>query len=548
MGDKKSKKKDNKSLMDILNNTIARLEDRCEALKVKINKAEGKIVEGLKEELSTLSQQLDYFKAAKKEFEEQLAEAKEEEEKNKLESVLKAAILLGTVAENYRLMMKTAEVAGKKGVLPSLDAMIQSIFEEEEFLYVKREDVEDILQDEEFKEMDQEDPNRLKREEREYRQAYEMMIEDAFRYAGEEPGENFNANLERFKEFLKVQNGYAVALDRNGDFIEHELPEAGTEEDKAFFNEVMVEVRALGDQTRRLYEEFMTGDSSYEKGNGYTKELVDRENQLVEKLKTFSDRKMDQILKMDPDDPATRNAILVFQHAQMFMDPIGKQARRDAILQRNNSLRERQERWRVYQRLNGNRPKEIEEDRENWRKAWSKLHRMEKRALRSSVNPGVDISEEEIERHRQNIRAGKSDILAASAEWAVEETQGLLERFEMDEPIKKAEMNLLMEKVAALVLHQILVREAKKEEGEPKPYYDRLKKHVNKNDYMKYSKTLAGTKEFQKSVNSLLVGKDKKEAFIKFLADDNDKLVAKKMMFLGIGPKPAAPRVTKPGR
>ena len=532
MGDKK----DARSVLAMIEKTIYDLESRIGVLKQEGNPETGKQSERVKQEMYTLTKQLEYARTAKRSIEQELQKNKKEEDRKAIEKILKYAMLVGVISENLRIReaREKAPARRTRSFLFNPEEAADELFETEEFRYVTREDVEDILADQEFQEMAAEDPNRLEREAEDMRAEYALMMERALLHTGRDlPPADFNEQEERFRAFLKRKNGFEEAIRTAGHFVREILPVIGTEEDKAYFSEVMKEVEELSVITRQLQEDFLVGDSSFEKGNGYTKELIEREKRLAKKIEDFGDRKLHGehgILTMDPNSEEATNAVRVYEHSQMMLSNIQRQMERDAVMQRNNELREKMERWRVYRHLSLANQEEvvrIPESEENNRRAWAKLQRMERMAVQNSIAMEDELSEDELQVRKMALVEGRGGLQESTSLWASGELQTLME--DVGEPARELSKEMVLEKLASLVLHQIITDETKRPQEEPRPYFKELEKRFGRNQFLKMARELAETKEFRNAMKPYIKGKKLRDECTRFLANDQEHSVALKL-------------------
>ena len=532
MGDKK----DARTVLAMIDKSICDLENRIAVLKQESDPATGKQPERVKQELFTLTKQLDYARTAKQSIEQELKKIKKEEERKSLEKILKYAMLIGVISENNRIReaRDKAPVRRTRGFFLSLADAADDLFETEEFRFVTREDVDEIMADQELQEMAAEDPNRLEREAEDMRAEYALMMEKALLHTSRElPPADFEEQEERFRAFLKKRNGFEEAFRTARHFVKETLPVIGTDEDRAHFAEVMQEIEELSSITRQLHEDFLAGNSSFEQGNGYTEELIQREKRLEKKIADFGDRKLHGehgILTMDPDSEEATNAVRVYEYSQMMLYPVQRQIERDVVMQRNNAFREKMERWKVYRRLSfGDQDGivQIPEAEENNRKAWAKLQRMERMAVQNSLAMEEELTEDRTKELKAALDEGQGGLLEDTSIWASAELQTLLEIAR--DPAREISKEMVLEKLAALVLHQIIADEIRRPPEEPRPYFDELKMHLRKNQYLKMAGELAQTREFKNAMKPYIKGKKLREGSILFLANDLERPVAMKL-------------------
>lgn len=537
MGDKKS---DSKKMLDTINATIRQLEKRQRELQTEIDPETGMYPGRVEVELAWVSRNLSLAKTAKKEVQETLERAKTEEEKKKVMNVMALAMLVGAVNENLRLNGERTkkELELMNLAKESLEAVVDALFTSRQYKFVTAEDVQDILNDEELQQMAAEDPNRIEREEQDFKAEYEAMMQKTLHLAGIAEGENFEENEQIFRDYLKNNNQFETALRQNEKNIREKIidnPEGKIpEEDRKFFAEVLEELAALSKITRETQERFILEDS-FEKGNGYTKELVDREKALSDKVNAYVDQKLQKVsenLPLDPNDEQGLITVELFKQAQMLKDPISRQTKRDQTLQRNNDMRCRIERWDVYQQLPREERSEILQESveiRNRKAALAKLVRMEQTALKHSMLENEQLTEKQKKERKRELLNGVGGLEDFTSSLAVEETQKLLEQLEGDKPLKKGDLPMVRKTLAALVLHQMIVDDMRRPVEEPKYYYETLKDSVTRENFMEISNYLAETEEFRKEVDLLIKGKNIKEKVYRFLAYDFERGVAKKV-------------------
>ena len=551
MGNNKREIQDTMSAID---GTIHDLEERIAQLRGTGDPAGGQLPLAVEKEINALTQQLDFIRMAKKNIEEQLQQARKEEDRRQLENVLKYAMLIGVINENLKIReARERAFEQRKGTYFSVKDRIRALFDNEEFRYVEEEDVDDIMADEELQEMAASDPNRLTRDALDMKAEYERMMKLLFTQNSQKLSNDFAENEARFQELLKKRNGFDEVLRETAPRIYKEVPEVGTEEDKAYFREVLKEIEDLGEITRRLQEDFLTGESSFERGNGYTKELVDREVKLVQKIEDFGKKRMEWIIEQDPQAKETLNAINVYELSQRMLFPISQQADRDKVLQRNNALRERMERWKVYTAIarGGNgEVRSIEAAEEYRRMAWAKIRRMEKTAIANGLIAEDELSEEELEIRKRDLKEGRAGLEDDVTAWAAEEAQILLEKLDQMEEDRKsgggqdgmpaaklqkkeqgpaADLDQISNQLAALVLQRIILEERKRSDDEPRPYYDEIGAKMFQWKFRAMSNELAKTKEFRSNIKQLIKGKDLRQECIRFLAEDREIFLAEKL-------------------
>lgn len=484
----------------------------------------------LEKEMGTVQVQLDYVKGAIENCELQLKKVKDKEEQKKIENVMKGVMLVGAYNENKRIIAEKEKAMDEEvDIVRDFHAVVheraRTIFTRKKFRYVDETKVDQILKNEEFKKMAAEDPYKLKRDEKDVQQEYENTIIRALNYINEEIGDDFAENEEKFKKFMSVVNGYERAYKLLKDdprfddsakdasyyagkrkTYTKDLEQYGTEEDKKFFEELLTDIDDLAIETRDLQNEFLIGRSNFINGNGYTKELIEKEKKVLDKIGTYRDKKNAQMLKdvQEGNDPTA--SAKMFSLALEFVFPISQQLERDSVMQKNNELREKMEMWYIYEKL----PKEgvmtikkRNKKVENEVKAWSKLKRMKRMA------------------------AGNGDIMQSVCDWAVEDAAFLLARVKSPDPITKADEKDIKKKIAAIVLCKVINDEMTKKIDGPSSYWDQIRNDFNREKFDELAGKLMETKEFKNSLKQFMKKGDIRDNTIKFLAEDFEANIAK---------------------
>lgn len=389
-----SKRTEQLGLIETMDQIIAQLENRLGGLRESMDKevnrkglspAENAADAGrLQKEIAAIESRLSYIRAEKKDAQKLLNAAEKTEERERVENIFKCAVYVGVVKENLRAEAERGKrMRGQEAELwQNIARSADELFEKKTFRYVKRSDVERIMKNPEFRMMAEQDETKLERECAELKDEYEHNMERMLSIAGEAAGDSFEENEEKFRQFLSNYNGFEKVYElmsgiRDDIFVPSGQESAQDEADKKEFAEIMKAVKELAMETGQLQKEFMTGVSDFKQGNGYTKELIQKEAGLCDRVETFSRTLIDRFLELDRKkeelkrsyieegkDPALADKLydtnktgekiaLVLKMAT----PIKQQLERDTVLQKNNELREKMEMWEVYKQLQkGRRP------------------------------------------------------------------------------------------------------------------------------------------------------------------------------------------------
>ena len=493
----------------------------------------------LEKEIHQTEQQLDYVKGVKVDVDVTLAKLEKDEERKKIERVLKAALLAGIISNNVRTNMEMDMKAEKQAMFQlKLISMVDDLFDNNEFRFVTREMIEDIRNSKEFQRMAEEDPYKLDREEALLRNEYELVMNRALSLGDTDKTSSFEEKEKRFKAFFEKNNGYSQVLRTLDNLEKTILKDYGSEIDIDFFKMIKEEATDLEKETMRLQKEFIDGKSSFKVGNGYTRQFLQKEINILKKVESYRDLMLQKwsageqaraqlkgAKAQNPEDVISQEEVdkfaWRFKASLEIVYPLQNQVKRDEIMVRNNELREKMEMWYIYERLpksGNNSIKKIKQAVINESKAWSKLHRMQRMAVE------------------------KGGIYADICSWVMDEAQLLLERCKNPVPIKEPDKKVMRRNLAALVLHQILDEEASFGIDRNAPNIRRLRRSAKGGrgtEFTAMVNELAESREFKKLTEEYLDGKNIGEKCIKFLAEDTEKILATKFIGKEIkGPEP----------
>ena len=530
MGDKKEEKK---SLLETIDDTIIALEKRFGELSARLNMELNEEKQGgkklsttdnadiarIKKEMAQVTSQISYAKDVRKDCEEQLEKAKTEDEKEQIENALKGAILLGVVGENLRIRVereKAVEQKKKEKTQESFTKLVEEIFERGNYKYVKAEQIEEIINDKEFRDMAANDPLRLKRKEQFVRDDYQYNLEKMLVRNGIEISDNPEENERNLAE---ARNEYEKG-ERVMESIVPSSMKLGTVEEQKEVDWFRKEFRELKEITKRLQEDFRTGKSSFREGNGYTKELIQREKTLLDRVTKFRETQFSKVMEAEAikkkaaaagqtvnesTDSATlwQLGIVLEEHAKA-------QYNYDKTLQGVNEFNATKERWDVFTQIPLERRGSIayvDNEQADRDRIWNKPKRLTENSAR---------------------RGGIHSTLGA---WASEDLQQLIIRIMDPRPIKsKEEKDWVKEKLGSFILYHIVDMEMKYEKqlNFVTPYHTKVRFLKKADEYHAVVKEMIQSKDYKKVVDNLIKG-DLKQKVSTFLSRDLEKDVARKM-------------------
>ncbi|MBR1507214.1 MAG: hypothetical protein IJ619_04365 [Eubacterium sp.] len=515
-----------KEILDKINMTLNNLDARKRELDAKLDKEQNPVeIARLKEDISNLEQQQVAVLGARDEFEKQYAEAKKDEEKQKVINTVKAAIIIGVAFGTLRMAWQSEKRMEEDRETVHADMekrAVEKVFTENTFRFVTKDMIEEIKNNEKFIDMAKNDPELLLREEDEQRDKYNKLMERVFIQNGQKMSDDFEENEAHMREVFAQKSKFeeaaqSVVLFMKGDAYN----KYATDEDREFFEAVEKEVLEIAVEHRRLRQEFVNGESDFKKGNGFTKELVDRELALKKKVDEHTARLLARVNekatenKMSPEE--LDGNVKVYQGALEVQGFIKLQIENDMSFSSQNDFRKETEMWRVYQALpTGTVPA---------------IKRITKKASEESK------AQNKIKRLQQAVaREGRQSLLGGMASWAMDETTLVMNRLKNPAPISKEEQKTIKEQLASLIVYQLVDNDDKQKSVEAdKPYFDVLKNSGDRRDELKSAaKQIAKSPEFEKLFKNFKKKDKFRDTCIRFLANDAERQMAKSIDNKGV--------------
>ncbi len=544
MGDSKIKKDEQKTLMELLDDTIFELTGVLGSLKSQLSSetryTEGEQVESspvvinIHKEIGMVERQLNYIKTTKEHCIILLQEIEDEKKRKEMEETLKGVLIVGAINEFVRKKIAMEEEEKEHFMTFEYDYkaeekhVVDELFKRKVYKYVTKEDVEAIKQDKELNEMVKEDPYKLEKEALFHKDRYERMME---RYMIEcsfkNYGETFEEKERNFVGLLKIPNEFEKAkmtIEKEVELDKEVISKTLTPEELETFDTICDEIKDLAKITRRRQQEFVTGKSSFKKGNGYTEKLIKRENDLCQKISAFKaqleEKSMKLLADMDMTDPdmiyVRDHMVAPLTYVSMFDLPLKTQSVRDACFLESRGVRIREEKWDVY--------KNIPSKRSLVRAATRRVSRAESIALAKG-----ERFEQNSEGKGVNIEAYAS--MANVASKTISDILGYNKGGEM----ASSDVEVVKDCMATIILFRVLSDEERVYgRGALTPNRDALTENGllvknYKDEFTKMAQKFAQTKAFDKAINKIK-GKNFEEKVGQFLATDIDKDIAKKFV------------------
>ncbi|MCR5586658.1 MAG: hypothetical protein K6F77_03910 [Lachnospiraceae bacterium] len=539
-GNKNSEQKDFIAAME---DHINSLEDRLGRLRsnldYEINLAEedgsdtnkvNPAVENIQKEIALVENQMNYAKAEKKDAERILKEIEDEDKRREMEKILKGVMLVGIIVENNRIKdeyERRRENEWDNSLLYL--ALIDSIFAEHSYKFVTKDKVDTIMKSREFKEMAKSDPFKLEREEKMFREQYNAMMKTFMRFYDVELGDDFDANQKIFNKAYSESNGFKKALavfdtDRHKSQLEM-LAEG--DPDKEMIESLKKRLTKLRDKTMKIQQDFASGKSDFESGNGYTEELIAEEEAICSDIEQYNIKILDRhsaaeekaemvsrnLATLAPDETIedVNKLRILFEITQELLFPVKRQYSVDSVNVANNTLREKLESWQVYKKVMAGKLSQntftdkmkIEKD------AWGKLGRI---------------------KYVAGTLGGFYTDMANHANKDAQEILNMADKKKNQKPTKD-ELEEMRIHMAAIVLNQIIIMEEQKEDKyraninmiTKEPNYETREQMFNK-----MKKELANSDSFKKEFSKYLKKGNFSDNCLKFLANDIEKVWAPK--------------------
>ena len=396
---------------------------------------------------------------------------------------------------------------GKKELVN--ESLIDRIFDYAREKNLSAQKVEQILEDKEFAEMELHDPNKLLREKKQINDELTSIVQHLAIYENRKLAKNEDGSIDKeavkesFKEHLKELNGF----EKGRTAINKYLANVKVRD----FEDIIQETISLADDTRKLQKEYIANDAGFDRSNGYTRELLDRELKLMQKItlynKKLTDEMMDAVNPMKPGSIEDLMKTDFFERYSLIQEMdfhIKKQIKVDECLVRNNEHLARMEEWEAYRqmRMSINHFDENGAKEFNRRlKASTKLHR-----IMSEADKG-------------------SEALAGYSQHAGIQAQTMLDILSKQGRLNAKDQEVLKDCVAAITLFGI-VRDYDGNDKEAEKYIKEIQKADHLDNYKQAADLLKNDERFQKKYAEMFGKNPTKSGFYEFLARDNEKFLS----------------------
>lgn len=362
------------------------------------------------------------------------------------------------------------------------------------------------------------DPEYFKKKREEHKTVYKNMLEIMARHIGLDSDANLSleAQEKKLMTYMKSKNGYEEMLDR---FKTHkaELEKQNLEVPEEL-NQLIERIDELAKETRKLQDDYIANKCSFESGNGYTNELVEKETKLITDIKLYSNNLLEKVLKEGQVDEAMANQgdkqysqilsnLRSYEAAQMMTFYAEYQHRIDSALARNNELIEKMKTWEAFQECVKEKDKLMDiEDKE--------------------INVQF-LAVQKIDRMMTSAYGTNDPVAVKCAQNASIDIQDMMDKIFSPEEITKADEPKIKDAICGMLINRMIQDEIiSKSENKPILKYLENKKDDMEayNSYKELVAKVSSTEQFKNACKEVFgEGKVTKEKLVNFLANDRDK-------------------------
>ncbi|MCR4716923.1 MAG: hypothetical protein K5656_07055 [Lachnospiraceae bacterium] len=549
MGDPKEKKEEQKSVIELMNDTIYELSATLDSLKERLAEelsyTEGEASEAsagavvLQKEIGMVERQLNYTTDYRDQCELLLSQFDDEKKKKEMEETLKGVLIVGAINEYTRKRIALEiERENELNVFfenEPEEVVVHNLFAKKKYHFVTEDDVETIKQDKELNEMAEFDPYRYLKQALMHKDKYERMMEKYLFQNGIAYEDSFEDKEKKFITNLAKPNKIETSINTVSSIEQTaDVTNSFTAEQRKIYDEIKESMRELAKITRRNQNDFIKGESSFKKGNKYTEELINKEKELYKKIVDLRDVLTSKHMEIGKDSKLSEEektakqdllepAILILSSIET---PVKQQVEMDNLFLESKGIRVREEMWDVY--------KNIPAFKERVRNATRHISRTQSIA----ITKGTRIKEK---------GRRKGGCIGKIADWAKEASDDINEmlanRTKGKRKFTAEEKAEIKNNMAIIILNQIMLYEDDIARKYDAPNLDYLKKVSPKNlkqEFLAMADDLAQMPMFKKLIKNL-EGKNFEDKCTKFMASDVERDIAVKFRNIKI----EAPEITK---
>ena len=496
-----------KGLNQMLAEFGTRKKELEEELKIKEDEAVREMLESIERQIKYVSSQRDDAIA---ELEQEDLEEEKKKKERAHEDRLKAVYVFDQLwrEENRQVLFGGMEIGAKtpektQKSLPQ-EEIVEKLFSKVFFVHVKPEQVEEILKNPEFSQKHY--STKLKHMDIETGLEYKRMVDFVLDNAGLKSTGDLAKDEQLFAKTMEKNNGFEEAIDK---LLKRRHIFEKNPKDLRVFDKILDGLLDVREQTRKAMAIFKQKGLGTYRDTGYTKEMIESEKKVQKLLSGLVESLNDRMQKgladgtlLDENGEDKHGILQGYAAMKEIIFPVERQLRIDECLQRNNELREKIEKWYIYEKIKGKQPSSIKDLKlmvEDEEKVWSKPAKIRKMA------------------------EGKGRAVEYSADYALIETQMMLDRISENKPFEKKEIGQAKTILVSLIIHEIIKEEAKETRPEKMPYTIKFMEKPTEKNLMEMAGKIAETPEFGRILQKAGIKDITPQSCVKFLAKDMEK-------------------------
>ena len=478
-----------------------------EELKIREDEAARQMLESIERQIRYVTSQRDDAVA---ELEQEGLEEEKKKKEKAHEERLKAVYVFDQLwrEENRQVLFGGMEIGAKtpektQKPVPQ-EEIVLKLFSKVSFVHVKPEQVEEILKNPEFTQKHY--STKLKHMDIETGLEYRRIVDFVLDNAGLKPTGDLARDEQTFARTMEKNNGFEEAIDK---LLKRRHIFENNPKDLRVFDKILDGLLDVREQTRKAMAIFKQKGLGTYRDTGYTKEMIESEKKVHKLLSGLVDSLNDRMQKgladgtlLDENGEDKHGILQGYAAMKEIIFPVERQLKIDECLQRNSELREKIEKWYIYEKIKGRQPSSVKDLKlmvEDEEKAWSKPARIRKMA------------------------EGKGRPVEYSADYALIETQMMLDRISENRPFEKKDAAQAKTILVSLIIHEIIKEEAKETRPEKMPYTVKFMEKPNEKNLMEMASRIAETPEFDKLLKKVGIKDITPQSCVKFLVKDMEK-------------------------
>ncbi len=477
----------------------------------------------VEQELSTVENNIVYIQSKMAMTEKELEQTRQEDRDQEKEKDIyknKLAFMVVTNAKYMEEQKKKEQEEREKTeeeIQEEIRQTVEQLFGEHKFIHVTKDQVDEILNDKEFAQKNY--TTKLKHEDIRTAQEIRRMMEREIINSGTALTGDQKKDEEAFIEKMKEPNGFEITVKKMKAGLNSFKD---SPEDLKKFEEILEKAEAIAKETRAAQNILIESGRSM-RDNGYKIAMIGREKEFVRLIHEFADqweKKMDAVMdKAAKDvngdvlnDEDNLSVLKKYAVAKELIYHAERQMRLDEVLERNNHLREKIEKWYIYDKIKNRHPqssKELKQWIKDEEKAWLKPQRI----LKESVSKAKETNSKSVE---------------DTGSFTMIETQTLLDRINEHRIFQTKEKERAKEILAEMIIHELIKAEADLPDAKNRPYTTRFEQRGTEETFREMAKGLVASPDFDLILRKVGIKEVTPESCVKFMVNGLDKEILQK--------------------